>query len=344
MVDYGNALDQELRLGEADVWMGPEGETWKSLKVASTTEPRPDPIEIQIAERRESGTIDNIAATHAWCRRVDRSIRNSETKDIVIYVHGAKVGFLHSCAFAAELDHFAGRDLTPIAFDWPTHQQIFSYIDRDDLGHAFRSAGKLADLVRLLSSQTSVRKIHVVSWSAGARVVSRAMVDLAEGRPDDLRKKYRLGALVFAAGDVSEKDFVKRLPSIHGLADRVIVYISDDDFALKWSSRVMGGGRRLGLATKKLTTEERTILHTMKRLEVIDTSYGKEVRGFDITGHRYWFQHPWVNSDLLLAIRTDAPARQRGLKPAPLGGVYYFGKAYSEQISTYGRALTTGQW
>jgi len=341
---YGNRLDPELRVGTAKVGLGDEGETWKSLKEASTTHPRAKPIEIRLIGSKETATDGDPHGIRDWARGIDSKLRATETRDVIIYVHGAKVGFLHSCAFAAELDHFAGRDFTPVAFDWPTHQQVFSYFDRTDLNHAFKSASKLAEVLRALADETSARRIHVVSWSAGARVLSRAMVELAGEDPVRFKERYRIGTVVFAAGDVTEKNFIRRLPAIHGLSDRVLVYISDDDFALKWASRLMGGGQRLGLAPRKLSETELRTLREMPRLEVVDTSYGKDLRGFDITGHRYWFQHPWVNSDLLLALRTDADPSRRGLKAAPVHGVWYFGADYSQRISAVGRRLTTGQW
>jgi hypothetical protein len=49
------------------------------------------------------------------------------------------------------------------------------------------------------------------------------------------------------------------------------------------------------------------------RLEVVDVSRDWEGRGFDITGHRYWFDHPWASTDLVLAVRTDLGPRERGL-------------------------------
>lgn len=341
---YGNGLGPELRFGKARVGMGGETETWDSLVKASTTHPRNSPIEIRLIGADEMATDEDSQQVKQWARGLDDALRKTETKDLVIYVHGAKVGFLHSCAFAAELDHFAGRDFTPIAFDWPTHQEIFSYVDRTDLRHAKHSAARMAEMLRVLAEETSAERIHIVSWSAGARVLSRAMEELGGGDAAQFRKRYRIGTVVFAAGDVPEKDFIGRLPAIHGLSDRVLVYVSDDDFALRWASRLMGGGQRLGLAPKNLSEADLRVLREMRRLEVIDTSYGKDLRGFDITGHRYWFQHPWVNSDLLLALRTSAAPAERGLKAAPVPGIWYFGADYPKEISSVGLKLTTADW
>ena len=42
-------------------------------------------------------------------------------------------------------------------------------------------------------------------------------------------------------------------------------------------------------------------------------SAGSEERGFDITGHRYWFDHPWASTDMLLSIRSDLSPSERQL-------------------------------
>ncbi len=46
---------------------------------------------------------------------------------------------------------------------------------------------------------------------------------------------------------------------------------------------------------------------------------GSGERGFDITGHRYWFNHPWASSDVVLSIRTDLGPAERGLVGVPPG-------------------------
>lgn len=341
---YGNEVGKVLRLGVAHMEIGEPGDDWNMLVRVSTTHPRPKPMPVRLAGYDEMSDDLHEKSLSEWASQVDRAVRKTQTRDIILYVHGAKVDFHHSCAFAAELNHFAGRDFTPVAFDWPTHQEIFSYVDRIDLAHARQSVDRLVESIEILSQKTSVRKIHIVSWSAGARVLSRAMTELAKKNPTMLKQRYRLGNVVFAASDVPRDEFLSRLPAIHGLSDRVIVYMSDDDGALRWAKRLMGGGDRLGLRPEHISKEEHEALRTMPRLEVVDTSYGKEHRGFDITGHRYWFQHPWVNSDLILALRTGAAAKERGLKSELLERVWYFGEDYSDSISKVGRRLTDGQW
>ena len=342
-LSYGAGMTEEMRLGVARMRLGNEDETWSTLVDASTEHPRPEPLSVKVDTATEVATESGPGVSE-WVRRVDRAVMKSSTRDLVVYVHGAKVGFEHSCAFAAELQHFSGRDVVAVAFDWPTHRELVSYVDGVDLGHARKSSEKLAVLLQLLSTGTRARKIHIVSWSAGARVLSRALDELGRDRSAGQGKKLRIGAAVFAAGDVPERDFEARLGAMERVAERVIVYVSDDDFALKWSSRLMGGGRRLGMEWDDFGPERMAFLNSHPSLEIVDTSYGKEVRGFDIRGHRYWFQNPWVNSDLILALRTDQPAAKRGLSRGEIDGLYYFASDYDKKIGGVAKSLTGGSW
>lgn len=337
---YFNSKEaQELSYGVAHVGMGGEQTRWPQLVHASTAGDRPEPFPLRLVDSPEGLAAITDKNPNDWLKHLDHSTSRTRSRDVVIYVHGAKVEFFHSCAFAAELAHFTGRDLTPVAFDWPTHTEVYSYLLRIDLNHGIHSATRLADLIRLVAEDTNTRKIHLVSWSAGARVLSRAMVHLAAGDAEKFRERYRIGSCVFAASDVPEKDFFERLPAIHGLSERVAVYMSDDDGALVWASRLMGGGKRLGLELGDPTPEEVRMLHEYPRLQLIDCSWEKEKRGFDISGHRYWYQHPWVSSDLMLSLLTPASPVQRGLTAGPTRGVYYFAPEYGDRIGSIARGL-----
>jgi esterase/lipase superfamily enzyme len=336
---FGSDLTPELTYGIAHVGLGEDGMRWSHLENASTRAERAQPLPLRLVDFAHGPQPRLQHDIAPWLDSLQRDTRGTGSRDVVIYVHGAKVEFFHSCAFAAELGHFTGRDLTPVAFDWPTHTEILAYLTRIDLTHGIHSSGRLADMVRAIADNTDTRRIHLVSWSAGARVLSRAMVNLAGSDVNAMRGRYRIGTTVFAAGDVPEADFIDRLPAIHGLSERVIVYLSDDDGALKWAARLMGGGRRLGLEPAKPDDRELMILRTHPRLEVVDSSFGKNLRGFDISGHRYWYQHPWISSDLMLALRTGATPQQRGLSKAPAPQVFYFAPDYAGRIGGIAKEL-----
>jgi hypothetical protein len=79
-------------------------------------------------------------------------------------------------------------------------------------------------------------------------------------------------------------------------------------------------------------------------LEIIDLSRGQEHRGFDITGHHYWYRHPWASSDIVFLLRTDLPSHRRGLSPAVTERVWFFSPDYPERARAALLRELKGQW
>ena len=129
-----------------------------------------------------------------------------------------------------------------------------------------------------------------------------------------MRQRLRLGAVYFAAADVPLDEFLTTMPTINGVVDRFVVSVSSNDSALVAAARVMGGGSRIGQQGQALTPEQPALIEDQDRLVIIDVSAGAGERGFDITGHRYWFDHPWASFDVILAIRSDLDPSERGLE------------------------------
>ncbi|MEE4278226.1 MAG: alpha/beta hydrolase [Halieaceae bacterium] len=325
-IDYSNAESDTVSLGMSLIGFGNEKLTWSDLSDYSRQPERPDIVDLSIAGLVEIGSYnpstdtqpasDDSGALSWLVNDMNGAIEAARDKDLLIYVHGAKVNFYNANAFAAQLDHFMGRDMTSLAFSWPTRQNIVAYGSGADVQRAYRAAPALTSLIEELAAGTDARRIHIVCWSAGGRVVTAALRQLYErhgGEGEDLRERFRLGTVYYAAADVPSGEFVEALPAINSLAGRVVVTVSSKDGALEMASRMMGGGSRIGLRNTDLSEEELNIVKAADRLEVVDVSRDWEGRGFDITGHRYWFDHPWASTDVVLAVRSDFAPRERGL-------------------------------
>ncbi len=335
-IDYNNEESDLVSAGLSLIGFGGPQLSWSDLSNYSRVSERPDTIDLSIAGLLEAGTFkpslegpvtEDDAEGLSWLiADLNKSIDSARDKDLLIYVHGAKVNFYNANVFAAMLDHFMGRDMTSIAFSWPTRQNILAYGMGDDVDRAYRSAPALASLLEVLATQTNARRINIVFWSAGGRVTTAALKELFERNEDgdqDPRERFRIGTVYFAAADVPTTEFLDALPSINQLANRIVVTLSSKDEALNMGQTFMGGGTRIGQRAQDMGEDELAAVREADRLEVIDVSRGWEGRGFDITGHRYWMDHPWASSDLVLAIRTDFSPRERGLEPVGDGGVLW---------------------
>ena len=354
---YGNGMGTMLHLGEALVRFGGQDMTWEKLDEASRTPPpessaagakfRDPDVPLYLVETEELGAFETASATGApesltagqqqFVDSLNKRLAKVPDPQLILYVHGAKQDFYSSVVFTGQVDHFLGRDLVGVAFAWPVHQDIVHYGIGTDVKRARNSAESLAEFIEFLAAHTDAEVINIVSWSAGGRVTSLGLQALRQ-RYDDLdsralRDKFRIGIVIFAAADVPKTDFIERLPSIHDVSGRVTIFMSDDDGALQMGKRFMGGGERAGMIDEDEIDADREAqaVAGLDRLEILDVSHFQEERGFDITGHAYWWAHPWTNTDVLLHIRTLMSAEERGLAPTGYDRMWGFPPDYPER-------------
>lgn len=343
-IAYGNEESDDVSIGMALIGFGGPDVSWAELSEYSRQADRPEVVDLSIAGLVEAGSfsvdaageVQDPAGAVEWLMAdLDASIGAARDRDLLIYVHGAKVNFYNANAFAAQLDHFMGRDMTSLAFSWPSRQNIVAYGSGGDVRRAERAAASLATLLELLARESGARRIHIVCWSAGGRVVNGALAQLHArhaGDGVDLRERLRLGTVYFAAADVPGAAFVETLPALDALANRIVVTVSSRDGALDMARTFMGGGTRIGQRDTGLSAADRDVVLGAERLEVVDVSRGWEGRGFDITGHRYWFDHPWASSDLVLSVRSDLDPEERSLAPTDLDLLWGIPADYPERL------------
>jgi esterase/lipase superfamily enzyme len=284
----------------------------------------------------------------AFVNAINSELALAVDKEIMVYVHGTKVDFANATILTAEIDHFAGRDFIGLAFAWPSHQNILLYLSGTDVRRALNSAKDLQKLLVLLAKYTDAKHINILSYSAGGRVTSKALFEMrqvfSELSSEELKDKFRLGAVVFAAADVEVDKFLFRLPAISDLADQVVITVTDDDNALKAAKKFMHGAVRAGTEEAEILEEQFIVNHNLLNVEIIDVSKGQEIRGFDITGHHYWYRHPWMSSDIVFLMRTNLPPHRRALTPTELEGIWYLAEDYPEKIQEAVEAELDGQW
>ncbi len=355
---YGNEMSEILHLGEVQIRFGDHLTTWEDLYLASTRSDYPKSIPLSLEATNEIAKIhtDELysgdpflsSSLKEFAANINDKLAKARDKEIIIYVHGAKGSFLKSVALTAEIDHFSGRDFIGFAFSWPSHQSILSYIIGSDVQKARHSTASLRTLIRFLAKHTMVNHINVISYSAGGKLVSRALHEMRLNHPllnsEELKSTFKLGTVLFAAADVSVDRFLERLPAISDMAQQVVVTLSDADQALLSSTMIMGGTDRIGTKKAEIREEEFVLNNKINNFEIIDFSFGQEARGFDITGHHYWHRHPWASSDIVFLLRTDLPARHRGLTPSDTEGIWYLSEEYPNQVRSAVQRELDGQW
>jgi predicted alpha/beta-fold hydrolase len=186
-------MSDRLHLGEVQVRFGDDLTSWDDLYLASTRADHPDPIHLSLEKTREIATVHTdefhpgnllfSPSLKEFADKINDKLAQARDKEIIIYVHGAKGSFLKSVALTAEITHFSGRDFTGIGFSWPSHQNIVSYIVGADAQWARHSTSSLRTLLEFLAKYTEVKNINIIGYSAGGKLVSRAIHEMRQNHP-----------------------------------------------------------------------------------------------------------------------------------------------------------------
>ena len=319
-----------LRLGVGSIEIGNQEITWEEARRVSLMKNRTDNYPLKLTRVEELGILDRSfhmfmpqdlipEDPHAPARRfaghIDAKLDKSNVKDIFIYVHGFKVVFNNPLLVAAELWHFLGYEGVFIAFAWPSTPSNRAYVA--DLESAVLSSQNFRIFLEYLAEETSTRRIHIIGYSAGTRVVINALKQIAlihrgDSR-DTIQAKMKLGHIILVGSDFDTQLFGSYI--VEGLLNvpqTMSVYVSENDKALgisKW----LFTRKRLGqmAADRDMVPNVQRFLRDNDQLEFIDVT---DAEGSSTgNGHAYFRKSPWVSSDILITLMFDLKPNERGL-------------------------------
>lgn len=319
--DYTRQRADQLRFGVATLQVGDGTKTWESLQALSTSAVEGERPEITLHSIRELAVLGHAAEApgpdaEAFFAKVDELVGRRGNRDLVIYVHGANTNVARAAAQAAQFQHFLGHDAVVMVFAWPSAGNMLRY--RRDVATAGRTAPTFARLLELLSTHTQAAEVSVLAYSAGAMITSPGLALAAsEVASAADQREPRLGEIYYAAPDVDFPVFVENLPRYEGKVRRVTVAVNMSDRALsiaQWINRVSRAGRP-NLAD--IGPDETSWLVAASRRDELDVLSIRpaDLPGLPATSHAFWYDHPWVSSDVLLKLAFHAPPAARGLDP-----------------------------
>jgi esterase/lipase superfamily enzyme len=265
----------------------------------------------------------------AYFEKINEALAKSADKDLMVYVHGANANVYRATAQAAQYRHFTGRNSVVLAFAWPSAGSLFKYAT--DVAHAAKTAPLFARFLQQLARHTDAENINILAYSAGAQVASPALAllgeQLAEQPPARARKHLRLGEVYFAAPDVNFKDFVNHLSRYVDLTRNVTLSINLDDDVLALAEFHHKTSRAGRPDARELSEEETRWLIDASRQPKFDLIVVDPATIPDLGGgsHAFWYDHPWVSTDVLVQFLFHARPAQRGLaeEKTPRGGQYW---------------------
>lgn len=322
--------------------------TWEEARRLSLLKNRTDKYPLSVSKVEEFGVLDRSitaftdpallsydrqAPAVRFVASINDKLKRSRQQDVYIYVHGYKVGFENPLLVSAELWHFLGYEGVFIAYSWPSTPSTWAYLG--DLETTTASTRDFRTFLQFLADQTQARRIHIIGYSAGTRLVVRALNELAlmsQGLAhDSVESSLRVGEIVLVGSDVDRQIFGGYLvDGILDVVDHMSIYVSEKDSALG-ISRFLFARDRLGQwEPDALSPVAIDYLRKSDALSVIDVTDAEGSTSDN--GHRYFRKSPWVSSDVLVTLRYGLRPAQRGLLRNGELPVWQFPADYIERL------------
>ena len=332
---YLNDRGQILRVGVAAIEVGEKKFTWEQAREISMLKSRTEKYPIRVTNADEWGVLGSTVpfwidldlstdgnpppdANERFAGAINAQLARSKKKDVYIYVHGYKVVYENPVLVSAELWHFLGYDGAFIAYAWPSTPSKFAYIKDSDTSGGF--ARNFRMLLEVVAEKTDVERIHVIGYSNGTRLVTRALEQLAlinQGKTaDEIFAELHLGNVILVGSDLDRGVFASYVADrLFDVPQHLTIYMSQYDKALgvsQFLTRRQRLGQMWGGAGGEMDPNARNALIKYKnRLSFINVS-DAEGAGTG-NGHGYFRSSPWASSDVLVSIYYDLPPGQRGL-------------------------------
>ncbi len=267
------------------------------------TQPRWAEYTFRLSEasmRRRYVLLDQISplAKDDFVRALRQQIKDSPSKDLFIFVHGFNNTFEDAARRAAQMAYDLDFDGTPILYSWPSQGSATAYaVDEATVGISGR---KMADFIETVVAHSGAERIHVLAHSMGNRALVEALQTyLARRAPD--QRRHIFGQIVFTAPDVDRDYFIDAIESVRSAAERVTLYASDNDYALR-SSQFLHGAPRAGTAGD--------VIVRLPGLDTIDMS----AVSADALGHSYFAANSGAIYDIFRILwRGDPPPQRCGM-------------------------------
>ncbi|MEM8731746.1 MAG: alpha/beta hydrolase [Pseudomonadota bacterium] len=325
---YGERRSDQMAFGVSLVEYG-ELQNWDDL-VARTTAEKPrgitrlnpvymeefvrfpaTPLPYAAGRGRLQATPEAQQRYDASIKRVQREIstrlRQTGLDRVMVYVHGFNNEFDDAVGTLANLWHYTGRQSLPMLYSWPAGSDGPLAYFRDVESGEF-SVFHVKEFMRVMAGVPELDRIDIVAHSRGSAVMAAALREMlieARALGGDPRARLKTGILVLAAADLDLGVVRQRLVAerFADAFEQVNIYVNPDDGALQLS-QVIGRVSRLGgVDPKRLSERERADLASADNVNVIIVEGG----GAQL-GHSYFRDNPAVLSDIVLALRTRAPA------------------------------------
>jgi esterase/lipase superfamily enzyme/outer membrane protein OmpA-like peptidoglycan-associated protein len=239
---------------------------------------------------------------------VSARVSGSAGKDAFVFIHGYANTFEEAAWRTAQLAYDLGFDGAPILYSWPSRGEVTAY--PADEATIEWTTPHLEAFLEKLASASHARTVHLIAHSMGNRALTKALVSMAAKHSKNISPMFR--EVFLAAPDIDAGVFRQLAQSFPPLADRITLYASSKDEALRVSRRFHQNPRAgdSGLA-----------ITVVPRVDTIDAT----AVDTGLLGHSYYGDNRSILSDMFSLIRTgDPPEKRFGMQSAHLKQMTYW--------------------
>ena len=247
--------------------------------------------------KRQYVLLDSVKPLprNAWLQALKGQVKSAPSHDVFVFIHGFNSSFEDAARRTAQLAYDLDFDGTPMMYSWPSQASTTAYtVDEAAVNVSGR---RLAEFLEDVVAQSGAERVHLIAHSMGNRALIEALqVWMANHDARGRRKAF--GQIVFTAPDVDRDYFTDVIESLGQTAERVTLYASDKDLALK-TSQAVHGAPRAGMAGAAIITRP--------GLDTIDMSSVEA----DMLGHNYYAANAGAIYDLFRLLWKGDPPPQR---------------------------------
>jgi esterase/lipase superfamily enzyme len=296
-IDYGSARNAggKLHLGRFDVSVPRDRRMGTIERPTILTFWRADPARHFIIVNRMQQTYDQ------FYREVGELVARSTTRAAFVFVHGYNVAFEAAIYRTAQLTYDLGFEGAPILYSWPSEASELSY--PIDANNSEWTAPHLRWFLEDVSAKTGAQVIHLIAHSMGNQPLVKALREISLAPRTTPRPRFK--QIVLTAPDIDVDTLRQLATAVTRSAERVTLYASSNDVALKLSKKYQGY-QRAGDSSPEVVV--------IPGMDTIDVS---ALDSTDFLDHSYYGDNRSVLADLFALIKDGlAPADRFGLVAA----------------------------
>lgn len=228
----------------------------------------------------------------------------STTRDALVFIHGYNTTFEDASLRTAQLAYDLGFQGPAVLFSWPSQGELRNYLK--DGRNADLSSRPLQQLLKGLSEQGNVDRIHVIAHSMGNRVLAAALAKWDPGRTP-------VREIALIAPDIDSELFRQLAEQFPKGIGPIALYASSQDKALVASSK-LAGYVRAGQGGKDMVV--------IQGIESIDAS-SVDTSSLGM-GHQYYADSREILGDLYGFFQGRPPEKRFSLKRSQDGRYWHF--------------------